>query len=72
MTTEEIARLVCPNHAGEEPRFLEELPCDERTVKCPDCGERWQNFIKYPVALIHDVETGEMYRKNVLTGERVD
>ena len=72
MITEETARLVCSRHPGEGPYYLEELPGDDRTVECPECSERWQNFIKYPVALIHDSNTGELYHQNVLTGERVD
>ena len=65
-------RLVCSKHPGEEPYYLEELPGNDRIVRCPECGDEWQNFIKYPVALVHDKKTGELFSQNVLTGERVD
>ena len=67
----EEARLVCSKHLGEGPFYLEKLPNDDGTVKCPECGEEWQNFIKYPEALVHDFSTGETFMRNVLTGERV-
>ena len=65
-------RLVCAKHPGEGPHYLEELPDNDRLVRCPECGEEWQNFIKYPVATVHDFSTGEIFSKNVLTGERVN
>ena len=65
-------RLVCSKHLDEGPYYLGELPDNDRVVRCPECGEEWQNFIKYPEALIHDSSTGEIFLKNVLTGERVD
>ena len=63
------ARLVCSKHPGEGPFYLEELPDDDHIVRCPECGEEWQNFIKYPVAEVVDLGTGETFLKNVLTGE---
>ncbi len=65
-------RLVCSKHPDEGPFYLEELPNDDSIVKCPECGDEWQNFIKYPVAQVHNSQTGEIYMQNVLTGERVD
>ena len=67
----EEARSVCSKHPGEGLFYLEELPDNDAPVRCPECGEEWQNFIKYPEALVHDFSTGETFMKNVLTGERV-
>ena len=64
-------RLVCSRHPGEKLHYLEELPDNDQMVRCPECGEEWQNFVKYPEALVHDFSTGEIFLQNVLTGERV-
>ena len=49
-------RLVCSKHPDGGPYYLEELPSNNRIVRCPECGGEWQNFIKYskyPVATVH-------------------
>lgn len=70
MTENAEARLVCPNH-GDSTVYLEEMPGDDGRVYCPSCGYDCQNFIKYPVAQVTDLRTGELSYRNVLTGEKV-
>ena len=42
---------------------------DDDFVVCPVCHSVWQNFIKHPWAQIANRKTGEVFMKNVLTGE---
>ena len=70
-------RLVCPRHPMEPPsarRYLVECEDDDSVVEClmDGCGYTCQNFIKYPIAEVHNFTTGETYLKNVLTGEVLD
>ena len=60
--------LICPLHKPRNPRMVETM--NGTRVRCPECGNEWQNFLKYPVAELFDCQTGETFRQNVLTGER--
>ena len=61
-------RLLCPNHPGRRV-YLEHAGPDGDRVQCPECGETWPNYLKYPVQEVVDLNTGEIELKHVLTGE---
>ena len=63
--------LVCPNH-GEEIVRLVEMENKDEWVECLRCEEIYPNLLKYPVQQVHNRSTGEMYLKNVLTGEIIE
>ena len=63
-------RLVCPNHQGRRV-YLEKTRPDSDRVHCPECGETWPDYLAHPIAEVVDLNTGEIYLQNVLTGERV-
>ena len=65
------ARLVCPNHPGQQPVHLAETDDGER-VHCPRCHQEWPNYFRYPIQETVDLNTGEIYHRNVFTGERVN
>ena len=70
----EDMKLGCPRCPGEPPAervYLEEHPTDDEVAYCLECAYTCQNFIKYPVSQVMDMKTGELYQKNMLTGERV-
>ena len=64
------SRLICPDHPDDDVKhYLVEQYEDGTMVECPDCEYTCQNFIKYPEVEVMDFDTGETYRKNILTGE---
>ena len=71
MTPSETPRLVCSNHPGEQRIYLVESHNGDR-VQCPECKGEWPNFLKYPMQEVLDTNTGELFLKNVITGERVE
>ena len=62
-------RLVCSNHPGQRV-YLEPAGETDDNVRCPECGQTWPNYLKYPVAQVIDLTTGEIHCQNVLTGEK--
>ena len=71
MAETQLRRLVCSNHPKGKRFYLVETDGGTR-VRCPECHGEWPNFLKYPVQEIVDLNTGEIYLKDLLTGERVD
>ena len=66
------SRLICPEHQGAEKKYyLQERDGDDSIAECMDCLYSCQNFIKYPEVEVMNLETGETYMKNVMTGETV-
>ena len=63
--------LTCPNHGEQIVRLVVQDQDADWMVECLLCGYQYQNFLKYPVAEVHNRTTGQTYLKNVLTGEVV-
>ena len=70
------SRLICPNHPDQNQDvttrvYMVEQPEDIYTVTCPQCGNESQNFLRLPVTTVVHLKTGNVYLKNMLTGEVV-
>lgn len=63
--------IICPNKEHSTVTQMWEDSKDDSMAVCPDCNYTCQSFLKYPVAEIYSHTSGELYLKNVLTGERV-
>ena len=70
-TPEDGEYLTCPNHGERKVRLWED-PDDDSVAMCPDCNYACQNFLRYPIAEVHNHRTGERYLRDMLTGEVVD
>ena len=74
MTTEDtVPKLLCPkvqHLLRDTPVYMEEDPEDDSIMVCPSCQYVFQNLLKYPVMQVINEKTGEVFMKNMLTGER--
>ena len=64
-------RLSCPHHSGDRVELLKAVGVDD-LLECPQCDFTCPDYLTYPVRQLVNRRTGELYSKNVLTGEVVE